>query len=110
MLIRWVPSEVRLVAYYANLMLVSSFLGLGLGAILCTRQWNLFRIVPLLLALDILFLVSVVQSTIPGGSSEWRFVIADNKTWQYAMLLLVFVLNAAVFVPLGEEIGVQFQR
>ena len=30
MLIRWVPAVVRLVAYYANLMLISSFLGLGL--------------------------------------------------------------------------------
>ena len=31
LLIRWAPSVVRLVAYYANLLLVSSFLGLGLG-------------------------------------------------------------------------------
>ena len=31
MVIRWVPSVVRLVAYYANLMLLSSFLGLGVG-------------------------------------------------------------------------------
>lgn len=38
MVIRWVPSEIRLVAYYANLMLVSSFLGLGIGAILCARH------------------------------------------------------------------------
>ena len=30
MVIRWVPSVVRLVAYYANLMLLSSFLGLGI--------------------------------------------------------------------------------
>ena len=31
MVIRWVPSVVRLVAYYANLMLLSSFLGLGVS-------------------------------------------------------------------------------
>ena len=30
MLIRWAPAAIRLVAYYANLMLISSFLGLGL--------------------------------------------------------------------------------
>ena len=109
MVIRWVPSEVRLVAYYANLMLVSSFLGLGLGAILGTRQWKLFRFFPILLALDILFLVAAGHATLPG-SGEWRFQIVDNKPAQYAVLLLVFVLNAAVFVPLGEEIGLQFQR
>jgi hypothetical protein len=29
MVIRWSPAVVRLIAYYANLMLISSFLGLG---------------------------------------------------------------------------------
>src|SRR5687768_14841087 len=110
MVIRWVPSEVRLVAYYANLMLVSSFLGLGLGAIVSGRQWNLFRFFPLLLALDILCLVAAGYVTLPGGTEEWRFQMAASKAWQYAVLLLVFLLNTAVFVPLGEEIGVQFQR
>ena len=40
MVIRWVPSMVRFVAYYANLMLISSFLGLGIGAMLSRRGWN----------------------------------------------------------------------
>ncbi|HXN34626.1 MAG TPA: hypothetical protein VN877_00550 [Opitutaceae bacterium] len=38
MVIRWVPSVVRLVAYYANLMLLSSFLGLGAGALASARN------------------------------------------------------------------------
>ena len=42
MVIRWVPSVVHLVAYYANLMLLSSFLGLGAGAMASGRRWNLF--------------------------------------------------------------------
>ena len=42
MVIRWVPSVVHLVAYYANLMLLSSFLGLGAGAICASRKWKLF--------------------------------------------------------------------
>lgn len=37
MVIRWVPAVVRMVAYYANLMLISSFLGLGLGAMIAPR-------------------------------------------------------------------------
>lgn len=36
-IIRWVPGSVRLVAYYANLMLISSFLGIGLGDARGTR-------------------------------------------------------------------------
>jgi hypothetical protein len=38
MVIRWVPSVVHLVAYYANLMLLSSFLGLGAGAMASGRS------------------------------------------------------------------------
>src|SRR5256885_11322792 len=53
MVIRWVPSVVRLVAYYANLMLLSSFLGLGVGAMASGRKWRLFGWLPVLLAVDI---------------------------------------------------------
>src|SRR6516165_9266105 len=64
MVIRWVPSEVRLVAYYANLMLVSSFLGLGVGAMASSRCWNLFRYFAPLLLTYVLFLLfpGVLQS------------------------------------------------
>src|SRR5512134_2768295 len=55
-IIRWVPGSVRLVAYYANLMLISSFLGIGLGAMLAERGGKLVRWFPALLAIDVLFL------------------------------------------------------
>lgn len=38
MVIRWAPAVVRLIAYYANLMLISSFLGLGLGQCSARRR------------------------------------------------------------------------
>jgi hypothetical protein len=110
MVIRWAPSEVRLVAYYANLLLVSSFLGLGIGAILGSRQWKLFRLFPFLLALDIAVLVGASFLALPDSTGEWRFQVAQSKTWAYGVLVLVFLLNSLVFVPLGEEIGAQFQR
>src|SRR5882724_12891941 len=55
-IIRWVPGSVRLVAYYANLMLISSFLGIGLGAMLAERDRKLVRWFPALLAIDVIFL------------------------------------------------------
>src|ERR1700690_3845096 len=57
MVIRWVPSVVHLVAYYANLMLLSSFLGLGAGALASGRRWNLFGWFPAFLAADIAMLL-----------------------------------------------------
>lgn len=111
MVIRWVPSEIRLVAYYANLMLVSSFLGLGLGALRTPRKGDLFRWFPPLLAVDIIFLVLAGAATLPSASGEVRFYqLAQGAASSYVVLALVFLLNAAVFVPLGREIGRQFQQ
>ena len=53
MLIRWVPAVAKIVAYYANLMLISSFLGLGMGALVARRGGRLFRWFPLLLAVTV---------------------------------------------------------
>src|SRR4051794_34069735 len=69
MLIRWVPSVTRLVAYYANLMLISSFLGLGAGALASTRGWRLFRWFPWLLAADVAVLLAC-RSVLPGSEHE----------------------------------------
>lgn len=71
MVIRWVPSVVKLIAFYANLMLLSSFFGLGAGAMTARRKnWRLFDHFSFLVALEIgtLFLCrDVVFST-----SRWR--------------------------------------
>jgi hypothetical protein len=57
MVIRWVPSIVQFVAYYANIMLLSSFLGLGVGAMAAEREWKLFKWFPVLLALEVIILL-----------------------------------------------------
>ena len=36
MLIRWLGASIRIVAYFSNLVLISAFFGLGIGA-LCAR-------------------------------------------------------------------------
>jgi threonine dehydrogenase-like Zn-dependent dehydrogenase len=110
MVIRWVPASVRLVAYYANLMLISSFLGIGLGAMLAERRANLVRWFPVILAADVLFLAFSRNVLLPGSSVELRFNVSGVGVANYLILLTVFLLNAALFVPLGEQIGLQFQR
>jgi hypothetical protein len=110
MVIRWVPASVRLVAYYANLMLISSFLGIGLGAMIAERRLNLARWFPVILVADVLFLAYSRNVLLPGSSVELRFNVKGMGVASYAVLLAVFFLNAALFVPLGEQIGLQFQR
>ena len=73
MVIRWVPSVVHLVAYYANLMLLSSFLGLGAGAMASGKKWNLLGWFPVFLAVDIGMLLMDRNAVIGASASEAHF-------------------------------------
>jgi SAM-dependent methyltransferase len=109
MLIRWVPSQVRLVAYYANLILISSFLGLGLGAMGSGRGARQLPRFGFLLA-GFVVLMSVLHSTtLPGSDTEIRFFAGQGRLANYLALLVVFVANGWLFVPLGDEIGRLFK-
>jgi hypothetical protein len=111
MVIRWVPSVVRIVAYYSNLMLISSFLGLGLGAMLARRQRNLLPIFPVLLAIDLLLMLLCRHLIgFPTRESEQRFGEGGVVFFTGASVAGVFILNAAVFIPLGQAIGRLFRR
>jgi hypothetical protein len=110
MLIRWVPAVVRLVAYYANLMLISSFLGLGIGALLARRGWNLFRWFPVLLLLNIGLLLLCARVLLPTGRSEARFFAVDVQLLNYISLVAIFVFNTILFIPIGERIGQLFHK
>jgi hypothetical protein len=110
MLIRWVPSTVRLVAYYANLMLLSSFLGLGVGALLARRRWRAFGWFPVLLAIDVGFLRLSSHEVMPGSAGEYRFYGPESMGSAVLILAAIFCLNALLFVPLGQEIGALFHR
>ena len=106
MMIRWVPSVVHLVAYYANLLLISSFLGLGLGAVLAQSPVRLYSWFPGLLTLNIGYLILCQFVSLPGSSAETRFfAAADSTLASYVLLIGVFLCNSAMFVPLGQRIG-----
>ena len=109
MLIRWVPAVAKVVAYYANLMLISSFLGLGMGAMVARRGWRLFRWFPLLLAVTVGFLLLSSNVLLPGSLVELRFFSDVPGLVNYLVLVGIFVLNTALFVPLGEQVGQLFE-
>src|SRR5215470_2183006 len=52
-LIRWLPGQVRVLAYYPNLVLLSAFLGLGLGCLRAGRRSLLWAWPITLLALSV---------------------------------------------------------
>ncbi|HEY1763765.1 MAG TPA: hypothetical protein VGF85_02505 [Opitutaceae bacterium] len=108
MVIRWVPSVVHLVAYYANLMLLSSFLGLGAGAMAGGRRWNLLSWFPIFLACDIGMLLLDRNAVIGTSSGEARFFALPPTFLQAFVLVRIFAMNALLFVPLGQRMGVLF--
>src|SRR5581483_9642167 len=72
MVIRWAPAVVRLIAYYANLILISSFLGLGVGAILGKKRKSFFGWLPAFLLINVIgaYLVSLgLQTRLAKGST-----------------------------------------
>ena len=103
--IRWVPSVVHLVAYYANLMLLSSFLGLGAGAMAGSRKWNLFGWFPVLLAVDIAMLLFDRNAVLGTNASEAHFFSLPPSMFDALVLVRIFGVNALLFVPLGQRMG-----
>ena len=110
MIIRWSPSVVRLIAYYANLILISSFLGLGVGTMLSAGRRNLLNLFPLLLLAQVGMLVLGSHAALPGSSDEGRFyLLSQQKLLDYAVLVAIFASNAAMFVPLGQQMATSFK-
>jgi hypothetical protein len=108
MVIRWVPSVVHLVAYYANLMLLSSFLGLGAGAMAAGRRWNLFGWFPVFLAVDIGMLLMDRNTVLGTSASEAHFFALPPSMFHAFALIRIFAMNALLFVPLGQRMGLLF--
>src|SRR5438270_2018 len=109
MMIRWVPSVVHFVAYYANLMLLSSFLGLGAGAMIRQRRVSLFGWFPVFLALALLTQWLCRDFALPSSGSEARFFALSPRLLGTVVLLTIFATNALVFVPLGQRMGALFE-
>ncbi len=109
MVIRWVPSVMHLVAYYANLMLLSSFLGLGAGALASGRRWNLFGWFPVFLACDIGMLLLDRNAVLATSASELHFSELPPSMFHAFTLVRIFAMNALVFLPLGQRMGVLFR-
>lgn len=111
MLIRWVPAALPTVAYYANLLLVTSFFGLGLGALLAGRR-SLFGWFPAALLGDVLLILLAQRLGIAlEGADEVRFRASaggGGAATGPPLLALIFAANACVFVPIGQRIGELF--
>lgn len=114
-LIRWVGSQIRIAAYFANLVLIAAFLGMGLGVALGQRRPRLF---PLAFA-ALTLLVVVLSLSEPMGFTHISFPDPAISLWggeapastvgafliSLGVILACFWVIVAVFVGAGIPVG-----
>lgn len=116
-LIRWLPTQVRVIAYFPNLILISAFLGLGLG---CLRAgwgsllwaWPASLLTMAGAALALSRVVFTQQS-----ASEHLFLLYYDLPRDAPLvadvrppIVLFFVLGVVCFVPLGQLVAERLQE
>jgi SAM-dependent methyltransferase len=107
-LIRWIPANVTYISFFANFILMASFLGIGLG-ILAGRRWGEVGLAPFaVLFAIVVVLVTTAQLNVQVRSqSELVFGIAVSHAADVNALVLplvfalVTVTMAALALPLG---------
>lgn len=114
--IRWVSGQVRVLAYFPNVVLISAFLGLGVGA-MRARKPSLLWLWPLSVA--VLTATTLIMSRI-----AFTNVSASEHLWLLYMdipnapvirdvrppIVIVFLLSTISFIPLGQLVGALLRR
>ena len=112
-LIRYIPANVILVGFFSNLILIASFAGLGLGFLLTKRDRQIFFLSPVIL-LALILLIKLLHIEVNVASSEVIFFKSISQqgieVQPYYVLPALFLLSAAVFIPIGIELGRLFRR
>ena len=104
--IRWIPAYVRYVGYFSNFILLSSFLGVGLGVLLGRRSWRFPPFAFLLIALVIVVRVNRLELKL--HSTDVLYYGAGEgpaRNEHYAVLPLVITLIVLAFIPLARPLG-----
>lgn len=115
-LIRWLPAHLFSLAFFSNIILIASFLGLGLGFFTSRYKRDLFNLFPLILFVFILIALFLrnVQIDIPIDAKTWIWsYYSANKIEGVSLfklsitqlISLIFVLSSALFIPIGQKIG-----
>jgi len=108
-LIRWLPGQVRVLAYFPNLILISAFLGLGVGCLTADRKRILWLWPVSLLAVATAAIamsqIAFTQESITEHLWLLYHDLPDGAPVIQAVqppIIVIFILSAISFVPLGQ--------
>jgi SAM-dependent methyltransferase len=108
-LIRWSGANLVHLSYFSNLILLASFLGIGLGFLRARKPHDLGRYAPVAVLVLIAF-IFFFPARIEGSSSELIFFTEVKPTGlpTWVTLPLVFLVVAFAMTLLGEITGRAF--
>jgi spermidine synthase len=114
-LIRWIPGTVHVVGFFTNLVLMATFLGLGIGmarpAPAQTSVWRfLFRFTVVVTALSVVHIVDPGVSLPRTGDYGLNEAVLDVgiSIPLPLVLIAVFALSAWATIPVGQLVAVYF--
>ncbi len=101
-LIRWAGANLVHLSYFSNLILLASFLGIGLGFLRSGRARDLGKYTPIGLLLLVAFIM-MFPARIEGSSSDLIFFTEVNPTGlpTWVSLPLVFIVVAVTMTGFG---------
>lgn len=114
-LIRWMSAEVRVLAYFPNIVLISAFLGLGIGTMRAGRAIRLWLWPASLVVLATATLVMHRIAFTSRMTSEYLWLLyfdIPNAPVVHDVrppIVIAFILSALSFVILGQIVGERLQ-
>lgn len=119
-LIRWIGGQIRIVAYFSNLILLAAFLGMGLGVALGRRRPNLVHwALPAMAVLCAVLAFSgplhIMNVQFPDPTiSLWGGETRASNIWQFlavtGMIAAIFWAVAAIFALIASPLGKLFDQ
>lgn len=108
-LIRFTNSTVQVIAYFNNFLILSAFLGIGMGCVMAQRtRTDWFARFPFILIVVIALMTAFERVSYSGDSGDQVTWYKTGATFSLAVasaIPIVFTANFAAFVPLGFELG-----
>lgn len=106
--IRWIPSCIQIIAYFTNIILISAFLGLGIGCLLAELKFDLMRIFPTITFATVTLLMWLSYAPIKANFIAGEHLLGSYQTQGVNFLVVIiaiFCLNALLFIPFGQKLG-----
>ncbi|HET6790078.1 MAG TPA: spermidine synthase [Actinomycetota bacterium] len=108
--IRWAGAWIVHLSYFANFVLLGSFLGIGIGFLRARRSPDLFAWFPVVIALFLGLVMAFPAQIDRTGGDVVFFGVRQTGLPAWVLLPLVFVATAASLATVAHGVAVRFSR